>query len=322
MFGKFAKRLEAVCHQNRATAVHALAHHLDFFQAYQVSKKLGIKYFLSVHDDLLYSFRERPNAGRAEKCLAQAWCDADGRFVISSEMGAEYRRRYGPRPFEVVTDGVEQVPTRPLPRRSASLRVYFMGLFHRSYQPNMSRLLDALERLRASHPRTNISVRCRCGQLPESLAPRAADFGVKVLPMGSQQDIVDDIDDADLLYLPLPFEAEYDAFVRLSMSTKMITYLGSGVPVLFHGPADSATGRLLSRHDAALAVHSLDVNTVARCLERALQCTDEIVRNGLCLCRSKFLLQDQRQRFWDVIAPGNLREGDPTARSARSLAYH
>jgi hypothetical protein len=91
----------------------------------------------------------------------------------------------------------------------------------------------------------------------------------------------------------------------------MVTYLGSGVPILYHGPRSSVAYELLAGHSAALPHPSLDVDSLARmlatiCNERGR--ASEISGNALKLARSRFLLQDQRAKFWNAMtraAAGN-----------------
>jgi glycosyltransferase involved in cell wall biosynthesis len=299
--GRFTRRLESLCREKRVSAIHGLAHRLQFFSAFRAARNLGLKYFISVHDDLLYSLAEHPDRFRGEKYLGHVWQEADGRFVISHAMGEEYCRRYGARSFEIITDGVETIPAKPMARSPQSLRIYFMGLFHRSYEPNLRSLLRAVEHFQRVEPAIRVSVRLRCGSLPPSLTSTSQRVSIEVLPMGSQQDVTRDLADADLLYLPLPFDADFELFVRFSMSTKMVSYLGSGLPILYHGPRASAAGELLCKHGAALVANSLEMDDLIPCLQQTVHNLDDTVNQALSLCRSQFSLQGQRRRFWDTI---------------------
>jgi glycosyltransferase involved in cell wall biosynthesis len=302
MAGRFRRRLMAVCRGRQATAIHAIAHTLDFWQAYQVAAELGIPYFLSVHDDLAYALKGRPELNEGMARLPEVWRNAAGRFVISQEMGDEYCRRYGERAFEIITDGLESVPEHPLPRPEKSLRVYFMGLFHWSYQENLKSLLAALAMLQKQQPDLTIKMTMRCGSLPRGLADGV--FPVEVLPFAGEADVQKDMASADLLYLPLPFGEEYESFTRYSLSTKMITYLGSGLPILYHGPGEAAAGRLLAKHQAAIIVDHHDPERMAICMRDFCGRADEVVMQALLLGRHQFLMSDQRSRFWTRIASG------------------
>src|SRR5207249_4192201 len=97
------------------------------------------------------------------RCLEQAWLGADLRFVISTELGEEYNRRYGARHFVVVSDGIDHLAPapRPAPRQ---LRIYFMGLFHLGYEQNLQALAPALDLVAAElDPSVTCSITLRCG---------------------------------------------------------------------------------------------------------------------------------------------------------------
>lgn len=125
----------------------------------------------------------------------------------------------------MVTDGLERI-SEPRPRVPGKLRIYFMGLFHIRYEANLAALLRAIELVRSENPRIEISATFRCGSIRSSVI--GGFRGMQVLPFGSEADVEADMKSADLLYMPLPFREEDSDFVRFSLSTKMITYLGAG----------------------------------------------------------------------------------------------
>lgn len=295
----FVRRLVALCKAQNVRGIHGVAHGMDYWYSFLAAQQLKLPYYLSVHDDLAFALSGRPEYREGMAHLPQVWQQAAARFVISEEMGQEYCRRYGVRPYQIVTDGLTEVPDTPLIRTGQQLRIYFMGLFHRSYIPNLRTLLEGLAILRRQHPDWEMSVTCRCGQVPaEALT---GDFPVIELPFGSEKEVAHDMEAADLLYLPLPFEGEYASFVKFSLSTKMISYLGSGLPIIYHGPADAAAGALLARHDAAWSVHSRDPEVLAKTLTQARADTGRsVVCRALALAREQFLLKTQRERFWGM----------------------
>lgn len=296
---EFRARLERTLRQDGAQAVHALAHGVDFWHAMLAARASGIPYHLTVHDDILYTLRGKPTAFLARATIGQAWRSAVTRFVISEELGEEYNRRYGERPFSIVTDGLESVPDAARPTSPNKLRVYFMGLFHSSYAPNMSALLAALNTISREYPEWEISLTCRCGALP--LDTSGSHIPVKNLPFASEDAVRQDMAEADLLYMPLPLERSHSAFARFSLSTKMISYLGSGLPILYHGPSDSAAFCLLQRSGAATCVDALDEERVTRALKYAAETRLQVAESALALARRRFLLADQRAMFWSSM---------------------
>jgi len=301
---RFARRLEQVCRECGARAIHSIAHGgMDFYSAFLVAKKLGIPFFLQVHDDFIFSARGIRSEEAAHAALLEAWQDAAVRFVISPQLGAEYCRRYGDKDYLVITDGVERIAEAPRERGSQDLQVYFMGLFHLDYEPNLRVLLAALSQLQEEGSAGKISVVLRCGGVRPRLLKSYEKF-VRILPFASEAEVQADLKQAGLLYLPLPFEKEYEFFVRFSLSTKMVTYVASGIPILYHGPPDSAVHDLLKSNDAALLCTDPSPDVLAEMLRVYVNDKDmgtHSARNALELARRTFNLSQIRERFWGAI---------------------
>jgi hypothetical protein len=297
---RFERRLRRALREHEVTLIHAVPHQYEILPISRVASEENIPYFLSIHDDLEFLLQGYPFKKQIVNALSHAWRDARGVFVISDEIGKEYARRYGAREYKIVTDGLTHVPEGPLHRPANSLRIYFMGLFHYTYNANLLALLDALRIVRNQHPDWDISVTCRCGSI--SCPVSEGDVPVEVLPFTSDtSELERDMLSADILYQPLPFEASTSNFSRFSMSTKMVAYLGSGLPILYHGPEDAAACRLLMRHEAAAVCTTLDSEEIARQLLNAGRRRELIAGNALVLARSQFMHAEQRKRFWQPI---------------------
>ncbi|MDQ2867326.1 MAG: glycosyltransferase [Verrucomicrobiota bacterium] len=300
---RFHRRLEKFIRAIDARAIHAIAHGgTDFFHAYEIARATGRPFLLHVHDDFVYTARAPRTAGEAHAIMGAAWRNADARFVIGRALGEEYARRYGAADYTIITDGISSLAAPAAPRVPGRLRIYFMGLFHLEYEANLAALLAAMEKLRREAPALEITL--RCGTLRPGLLARYRDF-VRVLPFGSEADVARDLEAADLLYLPLPFEDEHAPFVRYSLSTKVVTYLGSGIPILYHGPREAAVCELLRENNAALSWETLEVDTLADALRKFIG--DEntgraVAGNALRLARREFWLPDIRARFWNTMA--------------------
>ena len=296
----FRRRLRSACQQLGARAIHAVPHAgLDFAEAQKVAHDLSIPYFISLHDDLAYT-APGVNAKEREHAMASAWQGAEGRFVISDLLGREYCQRYGERDFHVVTDGLSSLAAPRVDGSANGLRIYFMGLFHMAYERNLRALLDAIALLERERRALAISLTMRCEHVrPQVLAGAR---NVTVLPFANEAQVQRDMEEADLLYMPIPFGEEHENFARYSLSTKMVTYVGSGIPILYHGPTSSAAYRLLSENKAALTLPTLAPAEIAASLSgQSVETREEIVRNALALARRSFMLADQTQRFWGTI---------------------
>jgi hypothetical protein len=300
----FVRHFERLCRQRAPIAIHSIPHSwLDFHHAHRVAARLGLPFCLQVHDDFAYSSLGHVPPKSAHRAMQSAWCGADVRFVISSRLGDEYCRRYGARDFTIITDGLERVASAPTAHAPGELRIYFMGLFHLAYEENLRVLCAAMERLRVLRPSMQVSITLRCGGIRSRVMRVAPDL-IRVLPFGTEADVHCDLDRADLAYLPLAFGMASEPLVRYSLSTKLVTYLGSGVPILYHGPKTSAAYELLVEHSAAFFDSSLQVESLVEtlrqvCDERSM--VAQICGNALNLARNRFMLQDQRTRFWNAV---------------------
>jgi hypothetical protein len=297
--GRFESRLRRIIQERGIQAIHIVPHGYDLVPVHRVATALSIPYFLSIHDELEYVAAGHPLLKQMVATLREAWRGARGVFVISDEMGREYSARYGKREYEVITDGLASTADAPLARPQKSLRVYFMGLFLYRYQSNFRAMLEALKKIRSRNPDWDISVTCRCGTIFGEVTDE--DVPVTVLPFAPESEVAKDMLSADLLYQPLPFEADAVNFGKFSLSTKLVTYLGSGLPILYHGPADTAACKLLTSRDAAITCTTLDPEIIAGQLTESLERRDSIVNNALDLARERFMLADQQRRFWRPI---------------------
>lgn len=279
-----------------AEAVHSVAHSFDFWPAFCVAEELGLPYLLSAHDDLGYALRGSPIRRLALRRLGEAWRGADARFVITDALGREYSERYGERPFSVVTDGIEDTADRPPEPNGSDLHVYFMGAYHAAYRDNFDALLAALAQLRAERA---VSLTWRGGGLPFE---HESDVPMEVRGFASEAVIREEAAAADLLFLPLPFGRAHRDFVRFSLSTKLVAYLGSGRPILYHGPEESAAARLLIEHDAAIVVDSPRPEDLVAALDRELPRARSIAANALALAWKEFSLTQVRERFLSGLA--------------------
>lgn len=298
----FVRRLEKVIRNSRARAIHSIAHGgLDFYAAFLLAQRLQIPFFLQVHDDVAYTGAGRVNAKTLSRCFSEAWNGAAARFVISNELGAEYTKRYGEREFVTVTDGVESIATRPRPEMKR-LRIYFMGLFHIGYEENLESLITAVALL-PHNLTSDCSITLRCDYIrPQILRQSPL---LHVLPFGSEADVQADMLEADCLYLPLHFGEADQSFSAYSLSTKMVTYLGSGVPMLYHGPPRTAAYNILKENQAAALATSLAPAEVANVLTELLRpgAASQFAENALQLARRSFLRSEQHAKFWQHVTP-------------------
>ena len=87
----------------------------------------------------------------------------------------------------------------------------------------------------------------------------------------AQAETIEELSQCDLLYCPYLFGDDERVVAETSFPAKLTTYMSTGVPVFFHGPAYSAPSEFLLSGDAAYQCGSLDPNDVLANLERILE---------------------------------------------------
>jgi hypothetical protein len=290
------------------TAVHLVPHSLgDFAEVANVAGELKLPIHISIHDDFRHTAKGHLFKSSLEGKLDELWNLAASRFVISQEMGLELCRRYGSRPFVLHTDGATCVNPKAASPEIGSKRVYFMGMFLRSYQGNFDRLLEGMNVLnQIGKSRTAFSLVARTVGL--ELRTAAHQEFVRILPFTDHAVVQMEAANSDFLYLPMPFGDEHEAFGRLSLSTKMVSYLASGVPIVYHGPPDTAAACYLRRNDAAILIESNSLNAVTSGLTKAInqkEWTSSVVRNALSAAQRDFDPFMLQRRFWDTVCTSN-----------------
>lgn len=222
------------------------------------------------------------------------WNRADRRLVISPELGNEYQRLFGHLPYELITDGIlEHEISAPAETIQAPFVIYFAGLLHIEYIPLFRILADALDIL--SKKKLSFKLVFRGTQQLPFLKDRS--FETTYLPfILDNVALKKDLDAASMLYLPIKF-VDPD-FYRHSLSTKMVGYLGAPGSILYHGPHDSAAGRLLRETHSAISCTSLDVDELVKSILHGINEKNTISSNAKELARNRFSLERIQKCFW------------------------
>jgi hypothetical protein len=83
-----------------------------------------------------------------------------------------------------------------------------------------------------------------------------------------------------------------------------VTYVASGIPILYHGPPDAAVHDLLKANDAALLCTEPAPDVLAEMLAAYIKDKEmgtHSARNALALARRSFNLSQIREKFWGAI---------------------
>ncbi|MBD1393301.1 glycosyltransferase family protein [Mucilaginibacter glaciei] len=247
----------------------------------------GKKLWVSFHDH--YNEIKSPVAD-----TRKLWAAAHRRLVISHELGQKYQLEFGQRPYEIITDGVTKTEiNRDIRKRSPLITIYFAGLLHITYLPLFDALAKALDVLNKQG--LSFKLILRGTQQLKFLQNRAFETIYRPMTL-DQKELKAELDEADILYLPIKFTSP--DFYLYSLSTKMVGYLASPGAILYHGPGDSAACSLLQQHDAAVCCTGLTADDLANDIRQCLTAAEEISAAAKVLVANRFDLEAIRERFW------------------------
>ena len=294
----FTDNIIKIAKTENVTAIHVIPNGgYDVVAALHASRVLGLPLHVSVHDDIEYALAGNPWLKLYRRAFGEIWNKGVRRTVISREMGEAMCLRWGTQAYDIVTDGIEAPAARPLPSKSNELTVYFAGLFHLCYESNIINLQLVLLKIKKRSPEIVVKLKLRCGFLRAGVINQ--DLSVEVLPFANEGVVHTEMAQASLLYLPLGFDEKQRLMNQYSLSTKMISYLGSGVPILYHGPDYAAAGQLLRRENAAFLCNVNKVDALVNSLKKInTPLCFPLVENALKIAREQFVLADIRARFW------------------------
>jgi glycosyltransferase involved in cell wall biosynthesis len=95
----------------------------------------------------------------------------------------------------------------------------------------------------------------------------------------SQEEVITLLSKASILYCSYWFTQLFEASARLSFPSKLVSYLATGRPVLFHGPTYASPHKFLAQHGAGISCHSLKPEDIVESLTRLA--TDQALYDGL-----------------------------------------
>jgi glycosyltransferase involved in cell wall biosynthesis len=204
------------------------------------------------------------------------------RFGISEIMCEAYGAMFD-QPFLPLSVPVDvDLWHRPLGERvqgSGSLSIVYAGTIHQhaAYAglADMSRVVEMLNRAGMAVKFSIIgSVAANESQIGE-LGGEFTEF----VCLPERKDLIERVGRADLLFLPVAFDAESRQFIKYSLPAKSAAYMASGTPILVYAPADVPISMEAVRHGFAHVVSEADIDQLASATSHLL--SDAPARAGI-----------------------------------------
>ncbi|WP_150288044.1 glycosyltransferase family 4 protein [Rhabdaerophilum calidifontis] len=180
-----------------------------------------------------------------ERRVRHAMQVASGHFSISPAMTVAFSERYG-RPFEAFQNTIDTARWLPRARRAAAAGspadiLYVGSIFPEAQLETLASAARAVAMLDESGFPATLTISTPSGHAERHRARLAIHPAIRLIDTIRDDDaFFARIAAADLLLLPVNFDAGSIAFIRYSMPTKVPAYLTTGAPILAVGPAEVA----------------------------------------------------------------------------------
>lgn len=261
-----ARQISAIMRQDPCCALVACTSDLTRLPSAAIAcAKSGVPFIPYFFDDYPYHMvgLEREIAQRhMPKIIKQA-----AQVIVTNEgIAEEYQRRYRISNTAVVhnptsVDTLESVPRFPPVLDKQTFNIVFSGSIYRAHYDAFRNIAQALEML----PKGSVKLHLFTNVTTQELADKgvSGDFLVchDFVP---QTEIFSILLEADLLFLPLAFEAPIQEVLRLASPGKTGDYLAMEKPILVHAPANSFIAQYFRQHECGLVVDQPDSAQLAQ----------------------------------------------------------
>ncbi|MBT3928279.1 MAG: glycosyltransferase, partial [Rhodospirillaceae bacterium] len=237
----------------------------------QITSYLQIPVAIQVYDNwMITHYRKGLWAGRKRRRLdleLRALFDSAAlRFGISEVMCEAYGATYG-QPFLPLSVPVEvdrwHRPLRERVQNPGNLTVVYAGSIHQhAAYAGLADMSRAVERLNRDGMAVKFSI---IGSVPASesqIGELGGEF-TEFVCLPERTDLIERVGSADLLFLPVAFDAESRQFIKYSLPAKSAAYMASGTPMLVYAPADLPISIEAARHGFAHVVSEPDIEQLA-----------------------------------------------------------
>jgi glycosyltransferase involved in cell wall biosynthesis len=245
---------------------------LDLPAAYLAGRLTDCRFYAYLFDD--YSQQLHPHGPHWQRALERLepvlLRDADGVIAPNEAMQADLARRYDVTATVVHNPcdlaAYAALPAQPAARPEGEIRIVFTGAVYAAHFDAFHNLLAAIEAL----ARPEIRLHIYTALPPAWLRDHGVSGPVVIHPHQPSASMPAIQRQADILFLPLAFEAPYPRLIRLASPAKLGEYLAAGRPALVHAPAGSFVADYVREHACGLVVDRPDPAALAAALEQLL----------------------------------------------------
>jgi len=231
--------------------------------------------------------------------IARLVATARGRLGICDAMCTEYTQRFG-QPFLAFQNAVDVARWAPLAERDhkvhSPIRVVYAGsILGFAQAHSLAECCAAIAVLQDNGMQIELDIYsppAQTGPLRDRLVRSDAIRLHDVI--GNDETYFSRLADADILLLPVNFDEHSKRYIRLSMPTKVPSYLVSGTPVLVYGPPGVAQVEYARTAGWGFVVDGRDVEALADAIRRLA--TDGALRQRLSAAARRVVMNHDATR--------------------------
>jgi len=217
-------------------------------------------------------------------------------FIASSwAMAEEYSKKYGSKSIPVLPGLDEGIVPHKKNKDSSVFIIAFAGQMYASDE--IKSLINATKQIKCDK-KIIVRIYGKDWQM---------DFNdnqhIEIKGWLSQNELIEELAEADLLYCPYGFEKSFKEIARLSFPSKLVCYLKTGKPVLFHGPDYSSPGIFLKKYNAGYICNTLDYIFLSNFILNIINDPnrDIIAKNGFNAFTENLTLKKMKNNFFAAL---------------------
>jgi len=273
--------------------------------ASKVADLLGIPLLIQIWDPLYFwmdsHIPDEVTRNRILRKFEKILRSCDGFFAASTIMAEQYHRDYGVRTVPFLPSLDERLALPPAEEINPGSE-FIIGGAGKLYPAEVwHALFKALDSVDWQIEKRNVRIRLLA---QDAVLHAEGKMNFEFLGWRSQNEAIQLLSEADLLYCPYWFDPYYEEITKLSFPGKLTTFLATGRPVMFHGPQDASPARFLRAHDTGVLCHSLEPHEIVAVLSAVIKDRERyaiLARNGRHAFDRHLTLKSMRRNFAEFL---------------------
>lgn len=289
---QFAHNLNALIHTHHIDLLWIVlgVTYNELYRLSILSERLKIPYHVTVHDDPIVELeasQKKEGSGLFQTLLS----NAQSIDVVSERMQRTYKQDYNVESI-VITRGIPATFPNNHLRKKESIQI-LMGGYGNVSTPWPLPLIESIERMQNTRP-------CFLHLFDPKLK-NIESFHVKVYDSLPEVEFNEILSTIDIGYACDDLREERLPFAQLSLPTKIITYIGAGIPFVYHGPKDSTVGDLLSEYEAGIIVSTNNSEDLYNAFTMLLANYDYYQQNCFRALQNRFASSIVQNSFYTCL---------------------